>query len=244
MKSSSAALRLAEVTSSQWGMVTSAQAGAHGVTRLELSRLAAAGQLVRLAHGVYRNAGAPSDEFEELRAAWLSTEPRRLAAERLNDRPAGVIVSAASAARLHGLGDIPADRHEFTTDKRRQTQRPDIRYHQRSLTDREATISAGLPVTTVERTIADLVEVRTDLSLVADVLRDATRKTTVDTAVLARLLAPLAARHDLRSGDGKGLLQRLLESAGVDADSLARRIANSPTYATLADIAGRIQNVG
>ncbi|MFD7075775.1 type IV toxin-antitoxin system AbiEi family antitoxin domain-containing protein [Nocardioides sp. NPDC057577] len=243
MKSNMAALRVATVTSMQWGIVTSAQAKAHGVTRLDLSRLETAGHLVRLTHGVYRNAGTPSDEFEDLRAAWLSTDPGRFATERLDDGPAGVIVSGASAAHLHQLGDIPADRHEFTTEHRRQTQRPDLRYRQRSVASREITIAAGLPVTTVERTLADLVEARTDLSLVADVLRDAVSKTTVDTASLTRLLAPLAARNGLRSGDGEGLLQRLLESAGVDADSLARQIAASPTYATVAEVARKVENV-
>jgi predicted transcriptional regulator of viral defense system len=244
MKVSEVVLRLADGTSSQWGMVTSAQARSLGITRLELSRLAAAGHLVRLAHGVYRNAGAPSDEFEDLRAAWLSTEPGRFAADRLDDGGAGLTVSGASAARIHGLGDLPADRHEFTTSERRQTQRPEIHYRQRSLTDQDVTVSAGLPVTTVERTISDLVEARADLSLVADVLRDATSKTRINTASLTRLLAPLAARNGLQRGDGEGLLQRLLESAGVDPESLARRIATSPTYATLAEVARKVENVG
>ena len=35
-------------------------------------RLCSAGHLERLAQGVYRDAGAPSVEFEGLRAAWLS----------------------------------------------------------------------------------------------------------------------------------------------------------------------------
>lgn len=244
MKSSQAGLELVEETASQWGMITSAQARALGVTRLEMSRLAAAGHLVRLAHGVYRNAGAPSDEFEDLRAAWLSTEPRRFASDRLGDGAAGLIVSGASAARLHGLGDIPADRHEFTTRQRRQTQRAEIHYRQRSLTEKEVTVTQGLPVTTVERTVADLVEARIDLSLVADVLRDAVNKTAIDTSTLAELLAPLAARNGIRSGDGSELLQRLLKSAGLDPGSLARRLANSPTYATLAEVARKVENVG
>lgn len=244
MKSSQAGLELVEDTASQWGMVTTAQARALGVTRLEMSRLAAAGHLVRLAHGVYRNAGAPSDEFEDLRAAWLSTEPGRFASDRLRDGAAGVVVSGASASRLHGLGDLHADRHEFTTAQRRQTQRAEISYRQRSLTDQVVTISRGLPVTTVERTIADLVEARIDLSLVADVLRDAVNKTSLDTATLAELLAPLAARNGIRSGGGNELLQRLLKGAALDPGSLARRLANSPTYATLAEVARKVENVG
>ncbi|MEU0314096.1 type IV toxin-antitoxin system AbiEi family antitoxin domain-containing protein [Nocardioides sp. NPDC006273] len=244
MKASQAALVVAEVTSSQWGMITAAQARMHGVTRLDLSRLASAGHLVRLAHGVYRHAGVPSDDFEDLRAAWLSTAPGRLAAERLSDGPAGVVVSGPSAAHLHALGDLPADRHEFTTSQRKQTQRPDLRYHQRSLSDRDVTIRAGLPVTTVERTITDLVEARTDLSLVADVLGDAASTTTIDINVLSDLLAPLAVSNGLRRGDGAGLCRRLLESAGLDPDSLTQRIARSATYAALAEAARKVENIG
>ena len=76
---------LAEVTAYQWGMVTSAQASMHGVTRLDLSRLAAEGLLERLAHGVYKDAGAPGDQFDDLRAAWMSTDPK-VWVERRKDR--------------------------------------------------------------------------------------------------------------------------------------------------------------
>lgn len=61
MKSAEALCVLAEVTAYQWGMVTSAQASQHDLTRLDLSRLTQAGHLRRLAHGVYMDAGAPGD---------------------------------------------------------------------------------------------------------------------------------------------------------------------------------------
>ena len=68
------------------------------------------------------------------------------------------------------------------------------------------TITHGLPVTTIERTVTDLVEARTDLSLVADVLRDAAQTRRLDTNRLIELLGPLAARNGLRKGDGAALL--------------------------------------
>ena len=105
---------LEELSTSQWGMVTTAQAVAHGVPRLDLSRLCQSGHLERLAHGVYRDAGAPSEEFESLRAAWLAADPSHTAEQRLRDLSGGVVVMGASAASLHGVGDLPADRHEFS----------------------------------------------------------------------------------------------------------------------------------
>src|SRR4051794_23652122 len=103
MKASDAMLVIADITSVQWGMVTTRQAIEAGLARLDLSRLAGAGQLVRLNQGVYRDAGVPADELEELRAAWLSTEPAALAGERIGAGAAGVVVSGASAAVVHGV---------------------------------------------------------------------------------------------------------------------------------------------
>lgn len=225
MKANDALLVLAEVTAHQWGMVTSAQAGMHGITRLDLSRLTDAGHLKRLAHGVYKDSGAPSDQFEDLRAAWLSTDPKLMGEARLEDRSDGVVVAGSSAALLHDIGDLWAGRHEFVSRRRRQSQRSEIRYRQRPVERRDVTLVQGLPVMTIERTIADLVEEVGDLSLVADALRDAAFKRNLDLDRLRELLTPLAERNGLRKGDGDALLNRLLEIAGIDVDSVARRVA-------------------
>jgi hypothetical protein len=233
MKSSEALRVLAELSASQWGMVTTAQAAELGVERLDLSRLARAGHLERLAHGVYRDAGAPTDEYQSLRAAWLAADPSRTAEARLRDLADGIVVMGESAATLHGVGDLPADRHELSSPTRRQTQRPEVSFRQRQLEPADVTIAHGLPVTTIERTIADLVEARTDLSLVADMFRDAARARHVDTRRLAELLGPLAARNGLRKNDGAELLDRLTELAGLDAASLAAEIGTSETLSAL-----------
>lgn len=233
MRSAEALRVLAELSASQWGMVTTAQAAAHGVERLDLSRLAKAGHLERLVHGVYRDAGAPADEFESLRAAWLGADPSHTAEARLRDLAGGVVVMGESATSLHGVGDLPADRHELSSPVRRQTQRVEISYRQRHLEPDDVTIAHGLPVTTIERTIADLVEARTDLSLVADVLRDAARIHRLDSGRLVELLSPLAARNGLGKGDGVALLDRLTAFAGLDTVSLAEEIGTSETLSAL-----------
>lgn len=233
MRSSEALRMLAELSASQWGMVTTAQAARLGVQRLDLSRLAKAGHLERLAHGVYRDAGAPSEEFESLRAAWLAADPSQTAEQRLRDLAMGVVVMGESAASLHGVGDLPANRHELSSPVRRQTQRPEVSYRQRQLEPGDVTIAHGLPVTTIERTIADLVEARTDLSLVADVLSDAARARRLDNDRQAELLAPLAARNGLHKDDGAALLDRLITLAGLDTISVAAEIAASETLSAL-----------
>lgn len=70
----------------------------------------------------------------------------------------------------------------------------------------------GLPSLSVERTLADLVELGTDLSLVADATRDAVR---ADKLVapdrLVSYLSPTAAR---RRSDGRTLAGELFELGG------------------------------
>lgn len=232
MKATQALGILAELTSHQWGMVTSAQARVHGITRLDLSRLAEAGHLKRLAHGIYMDAGANGDQFDDLRAAWLSTDPKVMGEKRIKDRVGGVVVAGASAARLHEIGDFWADRHEFVTPSRRQSQRPEISYRRRKLEPHDVTLAGGLPTMTVERTIADLVEQIGDLSLVADALRDASRRWNLDLDRLQSLLAPLASRNGLKHGDGSALLNRLMEIAGIDPDAVARRVAADASLAS------------
>ncbi len=96
-----------------------------------MGKLTAAGSVLeRVAHGVYRMAGAPEPDHLALRAAWLQLEPGVWAWE---PTPAQGVVSHRSAAALYGLGHLPADRHEFTLPGRKQTRRPEVRLHQRSL---------------------------------------------------------------------------------------------------------------
>jgi hypothetical protein len=227
MRSVNALQKLAELSQSQWGMVTAPQAASLGVSRLMLARLADSGHLRRLAHGVYKDAGAAIDELDDLRAVWLSTEPRRLAEERLRDDPVTVVLSGATASWLHGIGDLPPEPYEFSTQTRRQTQRTELRYRLRRLKPSHITIRQGLPVTSIERTIADLVDDQTDLSLVADTVRDAAALRPLDRSMLADLLAPLAARNGCSPNDGNGLLTRLLQLARIDAESIADRIAST-----------------
>ena len=228
MNAGEALRELAELSASQWGMVTTAQAGSLGVTRLMLTRLTDAGHLERLAHGVYKDAGVPSDQWQEIRAAWLGTEPKLRAEERLRDLVGGVVVASSSAAMLHGVGDLWASRHEFVAAKRRQTQRTEIRYRQRQLDSRDVTLLEGLPVMTLERTLADLLDDIGDMSLVADALGAAMKQKPLDLDRLRELFAPLAERHGFAKGDGEAVLERLTEIAGADPDSVARRLAKDP----------------
>ena len=228
MKLQAALRALVDITVGQWGMVTTAQASALGVSRLALSRLADVGHLERLAQGVYKDAGAPTDQHDDLRAAWLSVDPSRLAEQRLGDGASGVVVASTSAARLYGVGDFWVDRHEFVAPTRRQSQRSSVRFRRRVLDGRDVTVVHGLPVMRIERTLVDLLDDLADQSLVADALDDALKNHAVNRERLGELLAPLAERNGFKKADGAGLLEKLLEGAGADATAVARRIARDP----------------
>lgn len=206
-----AALAIAD---EQWGLITKQQIGTTGVAWTTLARRVEQGSLERVAHGVYRVRGAGEPDHLELRAAWLQLEPRVPAWER---SPAAGVVSHRSAAALYGIGHLPADTHEFTLPVRKQSRRKDVRLH-RGAVDHDSVILRGLPVTRPSRIAADLLADRADLGAVAQLIVDALRPVLDYPGAVASAVAPYAAAHGLRRGDGIGLLRWLLELSG-DPDS-------------------------
>ncbi len=209
-----AVLDLADLAAEQWGLVTTSQARAVGVSAQAVARLKNQGALERMSHGVYRVAGAPAGPTDEVRAAWLGLDPRRMATERLRDDPPEV-VSHRSAAALHDLGDLAADRIEFTVAGRAQSRRPDVRFHRGQVAGGEWTLVDGLPVTTVVRTVTDLAAARIDGGHLASVVRDALTVKQVDADELVEALRPHAHHYGVALGDGEALVSRFLQESGV-----------------------------
>lgn len=217
--------RVAQLSSGQWGLLTAGQAEREGVPRYRLARLADQGLLERLEHGVYAVSASQADEHRRLRAAWLALDPTRTAEERLGDLIGSGVVSHTSAANLYGLGDLLHDIPELTLTTRRQTRRG-VRLHRADLTSADVTLVDGLPTTTVERTVADLLRDGTDLDHVATVVADGVRRGLVDRDRLSAYLQPLAHRYGDR--DGVELSERLLDLQGLSSQALQRQLVNSP----------------
>lgn len=188
-----------------------------------------------------KDAGAPGDEFDDMRAAWLSTDPRRLAYDR-HKAGADVVFAATSAARLHGIGELWDRHHNFITRTRRRA-RSEIRYRQRNLGNGDVITVHGLPALSLEATIADLFNAEADLRRIGNALRDAAHKKRLDFEGL-QVLAPYAAHARLKKGDGAGLLDWLMELAGLDVASMTRLLAQSEKYADLAQVVQVVENVG
>ncbi|MBT0770180.1 type IV toxin-antitoxin system AbiEi family antitoxin domain-containing protein [Kineosporia sp. J2-2] len=200
--------RLGSLAERRWGLVTTAQAEQVGVTRKQLSRMAAAGALERVARGVYRMAGAPTTRHEAIYATWLA-----LGGAMTTSAGVGVVAAGPTAAVVHGIGDFVLSDFDFIVPSRKGTRLPGLNLRARALTRQEVIPVDGLPSLTVERTIADLVDLGTDLSLVAGAVRDAVRSDRlVAPDQLVRYLSSVAGR---RKSTGMALAAELFELAGV-----------------------------
>jgi hypothetical protein len=204
--------RIGPTAEDQWGLITRRQAEKAGIPDTTLERLTRNGAaLERVAHGVYRLNGTPLPDHLQLRAAWLQLAPDVPAWDRTISNG---VVSHRSAAALYGIGDLPADRHEFTVPTRRQSRRSDVRLHTRKLQSREWIELRGLPVTRPSRIASDLLYDREDPEAVSHLIVEAIRKVYDYPGTFADGLNPHASRFGLRRGDGLALLRWLLGLVG------------------------------
>jgi hypothetical protein len=197
----------------QAGLFTAAQARMIGVRRSQLLDLVGRHTIERVRHGVYLISGAPVDQWTRIRAAWLALSPERSAADRLAGDDPDAVVTGRSAAHLLDLGDVEADRIEFTATDRRRASDPDVVIRRGRLARSDWTVRAGLPVTTPGKTVAMLAADGLDLGHLAGVTRDAMLRYDVPAAILAAALDGSARRYSYRTGEE--LADHLLRLAGA-----------------------------
>lgn len=213
MPSSSTLSNLGAIAEEQWGLVTRQQAvDLAGIAPATFARLARDGSILeRISHGVYHLTGAPRPDHLDLRAAWLQLAPDTPVWDRRSDQG---VVSHRSAAALHAIGHLPADRHDFTLPRRRQSRRSDVQLHRRQLEDREWIDLRGLLVTRPSRTASDLLHDHEDPEAIAHLIADAVRSGYEHPGRSAEALAPHARRFGLPHRDGLALLRWLLDLVG------------------------------
>lgn len=215
MKSAEAAEIVGDLASQQWGLVTSAQAKAAGVDLPSLRRLTNHGVLVRIRHGVYATTATALSAELELKAQWLALQPELMAADRTTNGEfaSTAVVSHETAADLWGIGDLWPDGAHFTVADRRQSRQPDVHFHRAALGDTDWTVhpDAGLPVTMVSRTIADLARAGHEPGHLLDMVADAARKRLVDEDELLERLDGLEAAFGVDAGDRDGMAELLAE---------------------------------
>ncbi|MGH3545737.1 MAG: type IV toxin-antitoxin system AbiEi family antitoxin domain-containing protein [Mycobacteriales bacterium] len=205
---------LDEIAADQAGLVTAAQATARGIDRVTQLRLCQANLVESVGRGVYRVAGAAAPSHLDSRVVWLRLDPGRPAWERTGLGAKDGVISHRAACLLHELGDVPAPKVELTVPRRRTTREPGVRLHVGRLTPEDVTIVDGLPVTTVARTVVDLLRTHADGGHVGGVIADAEQRNLVNLDSLGERVGQFANRYGLSGASGDELLSALVEQGG------------------------------
>ncbi len=136
--------QLYEIAERQAGYFSARQARQSGYSKALLSHHIQSGRFLRVRRGVYRLAHFPEMPHADLYIAWLSAGEK-------------AVLSHESALLLYGLTDLlPAEIH-FTVPRTASRRLSGIRFHTARLNPEEVTIRQGLPVTTLPRTMTDLI---------------------------------------------------------------------------------------
>jgi predicted transcriptional regulator of viral defense system len=203
--------RVAVLAEEQWGLFTRQQADQRGMAWSTLSRMVATGRAERVGHGVYRLRGAEPPPQAALRVAWLELAPSVPAWVRSAEQG---VVSHRSAAMVFGLGDLPADVHEFTLPARRQTRRDDVRLHRGDVATGVVS-RGGLLTTDPSRTVVDLLTDGADPAAVSTIVAESLDAGYDRPAAFAYGLSAVAHRYRFSRDDGVGMLGWLLDLAGA-----------------------------
>lgn len=120
--------KLYELATGQWGMFTSAQAVAVGISRNQLSRMSKDGRIEPIAYGTYRVTVGEETPHATIKAAWLSIYPKCAASSKLSSLPYDAIATGRTAACLQGFGDFYESPYCFVMTERKRTTRkePDL----------------------------------------------------------------------------------------------------------------------
>lgn len=246
MERTDALRALNELATEQASLVTAAQASQAGVDHLTQHRLVAAGLLERMGRGVYQVSGAQPPDHPWIRVAWLRLDPRTPAWKRTGLGAKDGVVSHRSAALLHRLGDIPAHDVELSVPQRRTTREPGVRLLTRpDLTEQDITFVSGLPVTTPERTILDLLQDHADGGHIGRIIADADRQGLVDVDALGPKADGFAARYGMPEASGRELLSELagLVDRQLATDQILEAAGTAARLGYLAGVEGVVAQI-
>jgi len=131
------------IAEQQAGYFSASQARRVGFSRSLLSYHHSTGRFARVRSGVYRLAQFPASPHEDLHIACLQVGPQ-------------AVISHDSALALYELSDLLPDEVHVTARRSASRRQPGIRLHTNRLRQEDVTRYEGLPVTTVQRTLADV----------------------------------------------------------------------------------------
>jgi predicted transcriptional regulator of viral defense system len=158
---------LTELARAQDGLFSASQATAKGVDRHQLQRLVNQRLLERDQRGLYRLTPFPESEHAELWRAVLWPAIQRA------ETPA--VLSDGTALSLYEVSTNNPSTIDITVPRRLRLRRdppPGIRIRRRDYEDSDLTTVSGLPVTTLYRTLVDLIMDAAGLQFVDEALKD------------------------------------------------------------------------
>ena len=202
MKNRSNIAAIEDLALSEGGVFTTAQAARLGIPRDALAYAARSGRVERVAQGAYRLAATADDGLDELRAVWKLTAPSTFSYERSKAEGwDGIAVCGPTASYILGIGDFYANSYHISAPMRINSRRRDVRFVRTDVSREDVVWLDGLPVTRPELTIAMLVRLGEDPSLIADAFVDAVRtygSTSLDINRAKTLLGERAFEQVLR----------------------------------------------
>lgn len=208
--------KLYELASGQWGLFTSAQATGINISRNQLTRMAHDGRIEPVVYGTYRITAGEETAHVTTKAAWLSLYPKKTAFERLSALPYDAVASGRTAACLQGFGDFYDTPFCFVVADRKRSARKELELIHAPIEERDIDLTHGIPSATPERTLADLLRLQEDPSLIDDYLEQASSSGYVfDEKRLAALLEPLHRTYGYENG--KAFAGKLLNRIAVPA---------------------------
>lgn len=182
------------------GLFTSKQAREMGIKDSVLVRLAQRGRLERTARGVYRVAHYPADRFAQYREAVLWAQA--------SQGPERIALSHETALLLYGISDAnPAGVH-LTVPKVARLRRATpgwIVIHKDDLAPQEFAEYEGMPITSVERTLLDILTTSHRIDFVRRAITEARREGFLNTEQVSRLRQAVNRHaHQLESSSTQG----------------------------------------
>lgn len=137
--------KLYDMAENQAGYFTSTQAKTVGYSWERLSNLTKGEKFRRISKGVYRIVLFPNSRQDDLFLALISSGEK-------------AVLSHETALSLYELSDTMPGEIHITFPRTSSRRRKGIQYHTKAISENEITRYQGLRVTTVPRTIIDLIE--------------------------------------------------------------------------------------
>jgi len=187
--------QLYEIAERQAGYFSTAQAQQAGFSKALLSHHVKSGRFLRLRRGVYRLAHFPEMPHADLFIAWLAAGEK-------------AIVSHESALLLYGLTDLLSAEIHLTVPRTASRRLPGVRFHTAHLNLEEVAVRQGLPVTTVPRTLVDVLRSGVAEEWVRQAVQQALARGLVSAAALQAALQQ-------RGGRSAVVIQSALEGANT-----------------------------